>query len=142
MVRTRTANRWVEFVRLLLFQDCQAPFDFTEHSLEDCDGKCWKSVDLLDMRRLGNNSRERIKLKDAAISSLRSSRRCFAADELLRAAEMGINTSNGCRKVKRENERSKEICFCSDQDMCNSMRQLTAHVFSTLASLLVWVCTV
>jgi hypothetical protein len=81
------------------------------------------------MKRMGNNSRERLKLKDAALSSLKSSRRCFSADELLRAAEMGINTSNGCRKLKRENEISKEICFCSDQDMCNSGINLTEKFF-------------
>jgi hypothetical protein len=81
------------------------------------------------MKRLGNNSRERLKLKDAALSSLKSSRRCFSADELLRAAEMGINTSNGCRKIKRENEKSKEICFCSDQDMCNTVTKITENIF-------------
>ncbi|CAF0767162.1 unnamed protein product [Rotaria sordida] len=107
-----------------VFQDdCQAQFDFTEHTLQDCDGKCWKSVDLLDIKRLGNNSQERLKLKDAALSSLKSSRRCFSTDELLRTAEMGINTSNGCRKIIKENKKSIEICFCSDQDMCNKPKR-------------------
>ncbi|CAF3762581.1 unnamed protein product [Adineta steineri] len=101
----------------VFLDNCQAQFDFTEHTLEDCDGKCWKSVDIIDMKRLGNSSRERLKLKDEALSSLRSSRRCFSADELIRAGEMGIITSNGCRKIKRESDKSKEICFCSDQDM-------------------------
>ncbi len=63
------------------------------------------------MKRLGNNSLDRIKLKDAALSSLKSSRRCFSADELIRANEMGINTLNGCRKIKRANEKPQEICF-------------------------------
>ncbi len=81
------------------------------------------------MKRLGNNSLDRIKLKDAALSSLKSSRRCFSADELIRANEMGINTLNGCRKIKRENEKSQEICFCSDQDMCNKVTKLTQNFF-------------
>ncbi|CAF2532852.1 unnamed protein product [Rotaria sp. Silwood2] len=95
-----------------VFQDdCQAQFDFTEHTLEDCDGKCWKSVDLLDMKRLGNNSQERLKLKDAALSSLKSSRRCFSADELLRTAEM-------------------------DQDMCNKVTKLTENFFIYCSTIL------
>jgi hypothetical protein len=92
------------------------------------------------MKRLGNSSRERFKLKDKALSLLRSSRRCFSADELLRAAEMGINTSNGCRKLKRENEKSQEICFCSDQDMCNKVTKITKNYFiSCSAILFVWI---
>ena len=79
------------------------------------------------MKRLGNDSRERLKLKEKALSSLRSSRRCFSADELLRAAEMGINTANGCRRIHQDNEKSKEICFCSDQDMCNHVHRLTTN---------------
>lgn len=95
----------------------------------DCDGKCWKSVDLIDNKRLGNDSRERLKLKEKALASLRSNRQCFSSDELLRAAEMGINTANGCRKINRENDRSQEICFCSDQDMCNSDTKVTENFF-------------
>ena len=33
---------------------------------------------------------------------------------------MGMNTSNGCRKVKRDEKKTKEVCFCSDQDFCNN----------------------
>lgn len=116
----------------LNFSDCQASFDFTEHTVEDCDGKCWRSVDLLDLKHLGNNSRERLLLKDNALATLRSSRRCFSSDELLRAAEMGISTANGCRKVQRENEKSKEICFCSDRDLCNSQPKFISNSSSFL----------
>lgn len=42
---------------------------------------------------------------------------------------MGINTSNGCRKIKRENDKSLEICFCSDQDLCNQVTKLTKNYF-------------
>jgi hypothetical protein len=121
-------------------EDCQTQFDFIEHTLVDCDGKCWKSVDLLDMKRLGNDSRERLKLKEKALSSLRSSRRCFSADELLRAAEMGINTANGCRKLNRENEKPKEICFCSDQDMCNKVNKMTKNFLIYCSNILfLWI---
>ncbi|CAF1108833.1 unnamed protein product [Adineta ricciae] len=116
--------------------DCQAQFDFTEHTLEDCDGKCWKSIDLIDLKRIGNNSEERLKLKDKALASLRSSRRCFSADELLRANEMGIVTANGCRKLKRDSDKSKEICFCSDQDMCNQVMKVSNSLFIQYASVL------
>jgi hypothetical protein len=92
------------------------------------------------MKRLGNNSRERVKLKDAALSSLKSSRRCFSADELIRANEMGINTSNGCRKLNRENEKSQEICFCSDQDMCNKVTKLIPNFFIYCTILLFMYC--
>ncbi len=92
------------------------------------------------MKRLGNNSRERIKLKDDALSSLRSSRQCFSADELLRAAEMGINTSNGCRKINRENDKPKEICFCSDQDMCNKVTKIKENYFVYCSTILfLWI---
>ena len=116
--------------------DCQAQFDFTEHTLEDCDGKCWKSIDLIDLKRIGNNSEERLKLKDKALASLRSTRRCFSADELLRANEMGIVTANGCRKLKRDSDKSKEICFCSDQDMCNQVMKVSNSLFIQYASVL------
>ena len=125
-----------------IFSDCQAQFDFTEHTLVDCDGKCWKSVDLIDMKRLGNDSRERLKLKDKAFASLRSNRQCFSADELLRAAEMGINTGNGCRKITRENDKPQEICFCSDQDLCNRNSKIPKNIFmycTTIFFLWIWI---
>ncbi len=121
-----------------MISDCHPEFDFTEHTLEDCDGKCWKSVDLLDMKHLGNNSRERFQLKEKALISLKSSRRCFSGDELLRAAEMGIHTSNGCRKIQRENDKPQEICFCSDQDMCNKGQKLPTDFFMYCSSILVF----
>jgi len=52
---------------------------------------------------------------------------------------MGIGTSNGCRKIKRENEKPKEICFCSDQDMCNQVTKLTKNFFiHSCAILCMW----
>ena len=111
--------------------DCHAYFDFTEHDREKCDGKCWKSVDLVDSR---NNSSPFFKLTQ--FGKLKSSRRCFSATELIRAAEMGVNTSDGCRQVERNDRKIKEICFCSDQDMCNRTWKLTDNAFI----LLVLVC--
>lgn len=90
------------------------------------------------MKQLGNSSRDRLKMKETALSSLRSSRRCFSSDELLRAAEMGISTSNGCRKIKQENDKMKEICFCSDQDMCNGQRRrATRTIFLNFISIFI-----
>lgn len=94
------------------------------------------------MKRLGNDSRERVKLKDKALASLRSNRQCFSADELLRAAEMGINTANGCRKITRDNDKSQEICFCSDQDLCNRDSQVTKNLFmycTTIFFFWIWI---
>lgn len=88
------------------------------------------------MKHLGNNSQERLKLKDAAISSLRSSRRCISAEELVRTAEMGLVTTNGCRKIKRDNKKSIEICFCSDQDMCNKVTKLRENSFIYASTIL------
>ncbi len=68
-------------------------------------------------------------MKYASISKLKSSRRCFSANELVRAAEMGVNTSDGCRQVKKDHKKMKEVCFCSDQDMCNNAFQLTNNFF-------------
>lgn len=115
----------------MFVKDCQAEFDFTQHTREDCDGKCWKSVDLIDTKKF-RNSTENLTLlsfKYAAFSKLKSSRRCFSANELLRSAEMGVNTSDGCRQVKRDNKKTKEICFCSDQNMCNNAFKLTKKFY-------------
>lgn len=60
---------------------------------------------------------------------LKSSRRCFSANELIQAAELGINTSDGCRQVRKDDHKVKEICFCSDQDMCNDAFYLTNYTF-------------
>jgi hypothetical protein len=119
-----------------VYKDCQAEFDFTQHTREDCNGKCWKSVDLIDPQQFENNTQHQSSLlKDAALSKLKSSRRCFSANELVRAAEMGVNTSDGCRQVKRNDRKIKAVCFCSDQDMCNSAFQLTKHFFIVFSSL-------
>jgi hypothetical protein len=53
---------------------------------------------------------------------------------------MGINTANGCRKLNRENEKSKEICFCSDQDMCNKVNQVTTNFLIYCSNILfLWI---
>jgi hypothetical protein len=105
---------------LITIEDCQAEFDFTQHRLEHCDGQCWKSVDLVDKFERMNSTGNRFQRQQRNATLLKSSRRCFSADELVRAAELGINTSNGCRQVKQNEKKIKEICFCSDQDMCNA----------------------
>ncbi|UJR09332.1 hypothetical protein I4U23_013575 [Adineta vaga] len=94
---------------LFFFEDCRARFDFTQHTREACDGKCWKLVDLIETRTFENNTLNALLRRDADLFKLRSSRRCFSATELLRAAEMGVNTSDGCRQVQKrrsKNERS------------------------------------
>ncbi|CAF3558784.1 unnamed protein product [Rotaria sp. Silwood1] len=105
----------------VFLDDCEAHFDFTQHTREDCNGKCWKSVDLIDIRQqFENRTHDQSLIKYKNRSKLKSSRRCFSVDELIRAAELGINTSDGCRQVKKDDQKMKEICFCSDQDMCNN----------------------
>ena len=90
-----------------------------------CDGKCWKSVDLSH----GNATGNRFFQRGRNLTLLKASRRCFSADELLRAADLGINTSSGCRKVKQNDQYVKEICFCSDQDLCNRAIDLIEKKF-------------
>ena len=109
--------------------DCQAQFDFTQHTREKCDGKCWKSVELIDSKRYLNHTRNQTIsfFSLLTLPKLKSSRRCFSANELIRAAEMGVNTSDGCRQVKRDNRKIKEVCFCSDQDMCNNTLKFSSN---------------
>lgn len=52
---------------------------------------------------------------------------------------MGINTSNGCRKIKRENDKSLEICFCSDQDLCNKVTKIAKNYFIIFCSAILFV---
>jgi hypothetical protein len=114
-----------------VFEDFQAQFDFTQHTREDCDGECWKLVDVIDTRRFDNHTGNRsLSLsKYASISKLKSSRRCFSANEFVRAAEISVNTSDGCRQVKKDHKKMKEVCFCSDQDMCNNTFKLINNIF-------------
>ena len=89
-------------------------------------------MDLIDPKRLENNTWHNhswLFFTSALRLNLKASRRCFSANELVRAAEMGVNTSDGCRQVQRENKKTKEICFCSDQDMCNNTYQLNQQIF-------------
>ncbi|CAF1335922.1 unnamed protein product [Rotaria sordida] len=82
----------------VFFDNCEAQFDFTQHTQEDCTGKCWKSIDLIDIRQYENKTYNQLLIKNKNRSKLKSSRRCFSTDELIRAAELGINTSDGCRQ--------------------------------------------
>lgn len=113
--------------------DCRAQFDFTQHTREICDGKCWKSVDLIDDSKPWSNHSWRnhswLFFASKLQYNLKASRRCFSANELIRAAEMGVNTSDGCRQVQRENRKTREICFCSDQDMCNKTWKIDMEIF-------------
>ncbi|CAF1942215.1 unnamed protein product [Rotaria magnacalcarata] len=117
--------------------DCDAHFDFTQHTREDCTGKCWKSVDLIDRQQYENKTDDRPIIKYRSRSKLKSSRRCFSANELIQAAELGINTSDGCRQVERDDQKVKEICFCSDQDLCNNACKSSNYVFLLFSSLFV-----
>jgi len=123
-------------IDIYVYEDCQAQFDFTQHTREDCDGKCWKSVDFIDASRFENYTRNRSLslFRHTSLSNLKSSRRCFSANELIRAAEMGVNTSDGCRQVKRDHKKMKEVCFCSDQDMCNMSLKLGNNLFILIIS--------
>jgi len=47
---------------------------------------------------------------------------------------MGVNTSDGCRQVKRDNRKMKEVCFCSDQNMCNNTLKLPNNLFILVVS--------
>ena len=120
------------FLHIRSSTDCQAEFDFTQHKLEPCDGKCWKSVDLPEGLLNGSWTSNRFARLHRNATILKSSRRCFSADELLRAAELGINTSSGCRQVKHEGRKVKEVCFCSDQEMCNLSYHLSPSIFISL----------
>jgi hypothetical protein len=46
---------------------------------------------------------------------------------------MGMNTSDGCRQVKRNDRKIKEVCFCSDEDMCNNAFELPKNFFTLLS---------
>ncbi|CAF1435220.1 unnamed protein product [Adineta steineri] len=97
----------------VFLDDCRGEFDFTQHRKEECDGKCWKSVDLIDTKRYENNSQIGLLLKHINQSKRKSSRRCFTANELVRASEMGVNTSDGCQQVKKDDTKMKEMSATS-----------------------------
>ncbi|CAF1275129.1 unnamed protein product, partial [Didymodactylos carnosus] len=87
--------------------DCNIHFDFTQHTTEQCDGKCWKSFEKLK----SNNS-----MNKNIDDDIRASRRCFKSDELMKANSIGIRITNGCYDLKIANDKIKNICFC-DNDM-------------------------
>ena len=91
--------------------ECNKYFDFTQHNAEQCDGKCWKSYDVVEAK----SREDREKQVEAP-----ASRRCFTSDELMKANAIGVNTANGCRDIKMR-DKTKHFCFC-DGDMCNGSR--------------------
>lgn len=91
--------------------ECNKYFDFTQHNAEQCDGKCWKSYDVVEAK----TREEREQQVEAP-----ASRRCFTSDELMKANAIGVNTANGCRDIKMR-DKTKHFCFC-DGDMCNASR--------------------
>ncbi|RMZ95910.1 hypothetical protein BpHYR1_026498 [Brachionus plicatilis] len=93
--------------------ECNRYFDFTQHTAEQCDGKCWKSYEIIEAK----TKEER----EQAVETP-ASRRCFTSDELMKANAIGINTANGCRDIKMR-EKVKHFCFC-DSDMCNTSTKL------------------
>ncbi|CAF3477278.1 unnamed protein product [Rotaria sp. Silwood1] len=114
----------------VFLDDCEAHFDFTQHTREDCNGKCWKSVDLIDIRQqFENRTHDQSLIKYKNRSKLKSSRRCFSVDELIRAAELGINTSDGCRQLRscsrccsRSSSRCGSRCGSRSSSRCSSSR--------------------
>ncbi|KAI3379003.1 hypothetical protein SNEBB_008822 [Seison nebaliae] len=69
--------------------ECRRNFDFTEHSYQICDGKCWKSYEILKITK----KEDIIKATQTPVN-----RRCFTSEELIKANSLGLDTSNGCRK--------------------------------------------
>ncbi len=94
--------------------ECNKYFDFTQHAAEQCDGKCWKSYDVVQVKSR-KEQEESVEMP--------ASRRCFTSDELMKANAIGVNTANGCRDIKMR-DRTKHFCFC-DGDMCNGARLTT-----------------
>ena len=51
---------------------------------------------------------------------------------MIRASDMGMNTSDGCRQIRKDGRKMKEVCFCSDEDMCNNAIRPTNYFFILL----------
>ena len=92
---------------------CLRHFDFTQHSAEPCDGKCWMSYEVIEPKTKAEREKA-IRLVDEIPDT---DRRCFTSDDLTKASMIGLNAANGCRDVKMR-EKVKKFCFC-DTDFCN-----------------------
>ncbi|CAF0913547.1 unnamed protein product [Didymodactylos carnosus] len=88
-------------------KDCHRHFDFTQHRMESCDGKCWKSFEVIETKT--KEDREKAEETPAL-------RQCFSSEDLTKASTIGLNSANGCRDVKMR-EKIKKFCFC-DSNMC------------------------
>ncbi|CAF0854181.1 unnamed protein product [Rotaria sordida] len=92
---------------------CLRHFDFTQHSAEPCDGKCWMSYEVIEPKTKAEREKA-IRMVDEIPDT---DRRCFTSDDLTKASMIGLNAANGCRDVKMR-EKVKKFCFC-DTDFCN-----------------------
>ncbi|CAF0931473.1 unnamed protein product [Didymodactylos carnosus] len=98
-------------------KECHRHFDFTQHRMESCDGKCWKSFEVIETKT--KEDREKAEETPAL-------RQCFSSEDLTKASTIGLNTANGCRDVKMR-EKIKKFCFC-DSNMCNGTKKLYSSV--------------
>ena len=92
---------------------CLRHFDFTQHSAEECDGKCWMSYEVIEPKTKAEREKA-IRMVDEVPDT---DRRCFTSEDLTKASMIGLNAANGCRDVKMR-EKVKKFCFC-DTDFCN-----------------------
>jgi len=92
---------------------CLRHFDFTQHSSEPCDGKCWMSYEVIEPKTKAEREKA-IRMVDEIPDT---DRRCFTSEDLTKASMIGLNAANGCRDVKMR-EKVKKFCFC-DTDFCN-----------------------
>ncbi|UJR28904.1 hypothetical protein I4U23_010122 [Adineta vaga] len=92
---------------------CLRHFDFTQHSAEPCDGKCWMSYEVIEPKTKAEREKA-IRMVDEIPDT---DRRCFTSEDLTKASMIGLNAANGCRDVKMR-EKVKKFCFC-DTDFCN-----------------------
>lgn len=103
---------------------CLRHFDFTQHSAEPCDGKCWMSYEVIEPKTKAEREKA-IRMVDEIPDT---DRRCFTSDDLTKASMIGLNAANGCRDVKMR-EKVKKFCFC-DTDFCN--RALSTNPLSVV----------
>ena len=105
---------------------CLRHFDFTQHSAEPCDGKCWMSYEVIEPKTKAEREKA-IRMVDEIPDT---DRRCFTSEDLTKASMIGLNAANGCRDVKMR-EKVKKFCFC-DTDFCNGSLRRTSLSFVLL----------